>query len=95
MTKLTARRCETAKPDGTAKDQILGDGDGLFLRVRPNGTKTWLVEYEFRARRRKYRIGIYDAAMRGPVCSITWKCFTTGSDGTHRLATRPRYRSRR
>src|SRR5437868_14834659 len=28
-------------------------------------------------------------------CSITWKCFTTGSAGTHRLTTRPRYRSRR
>jgi len=26
---------------------------------------------------------------------VIWKCFTTGSDGTHRLATRPRYRSRR
>src|SRR5438105_8816054 len=35
------------------------------------------------------------ATMRGSACSITWKCFTTGSDGTHRLATRPRYRSRR
>src|SRR5438270_7200927 len=35
------------------------------------------------------------ATMRGSACSITWKDFTTGSDGTHRLATRPRYRSRR
>ncbi len=35
------------------------------------------------------------ATMRGSACSITWKCFTTGSDGTHQLATRPRYRSRR
>jgi hypothetical protein len=33
--------------------------------------------------------------VHGPVCSITWKCSTTGSVGTHRLATRPRYRSRR
>ncbi len=33
--------------------------------------------------------------MRVQVCSITWKCFTTGSDGTHQLATRPHYHSRR
>jgi len=28
-------------------------------------------------------------------CSITRKCFTTGSDATHRFASRLRYRSRR
>jgi hypothetical protein len=61
MAKLSARGCETAKPEGTGKDRFLGDGDGLFLRVRPNGTKTWIVEYEFRSRRRKYTVGVFDA----------------------------------
>jgi len=60
MAKLTARTCETAKPEGTGKDRLLGDGDGLFLRVRPNGTKTWLIEYEFQKRRRKYTVGAFD-----------------------------------
>lgn len=41
---------------------MLGDGDGLFLRVRPQGTKTWVIEYEFRGCRRKYSIGVYDPA---------------------------------
>src|SRR6266567_2637862 len=52
MSKLSARTCETAKASTSAMDRLLGDGDGLFLRVRPNGTKTWVVEYEFQARRR-------------------------------------------
>jgi integrase len=60
MAKLTARTCETVKPEGTGKDRVIGDGDGLSLRVRSNGTKTWLIEYVFQACRRKYTIGAYD-----------------------------------
>ncbi len=58
MGKLAATSCETAKPD-PKRDRILGDGDGLFLRVRPHGTKTWVIEYEFQGRRTKYTIGAY------------------------------------
>lgn len=39
---------------------MLGDGDGLFLRVRPHGTKTWRIEYEFNGSCTKYTIGVYD-----------------------------------
>ncbi|MEP6610096.1 MAG: tyrosine-type recombinase/integrase [Burkholderiaceae bacterium] len=60
MSKLSARICETAKPDDSGRDRLLGDGDGLCLRVRH--TKTWVVEYVFQARRRKYTIGVFDAA---------------------------------
>ncbi|KIO50272.1 hypothetical protein SQ11_00780 [Nitrosospira sp. NpAV] len=35
------------------------DGDGLSLRVRPHGTKTWTIEYEFQGSRTKYTIGGY------------------------------------
>jgi len=62
MAKLSARSCETAKPDPNSKDRPLGDGDGLFLRIRPNVTKTWTVEFTFQSRRRKFVIGTYDAA---------------------------------
>lgn len=58
MGKLAAVTCESAKPD-KGRDRLLGDGDGLFLRVRPHGTKTWLIEYEFSGRRTKYTIGVY------------------------------------
>ena len=58
MGKLAAVTCETAKPD-PKRDRLLGDGDGLFLRVRPHGTKTWVIEYEFHGTRTKYTIGGY------------------------------------
>jgi len=59
MGKLAAVTCETAKPD-KSRDRLLGDGDGLFLRVRPHGTKTWLIEYIFNGARTKYSVGTYD-----------------------------------
>lgn len=58
MGKLAAVTCETAKPD-LKRDRLIGDGDGLFLRVRPHGTKTWVIEYEHKGRRTKYTIGSY------------------------------------
>ena len=58
MAKLSAKFCETAKADATGKDRLWCDGDGLFLRVRPNATKTWMVEYAFQGRRRKFTMGI-------------------------------------
>ena len=56
MTKLTAMACEKAK-SFQDKDRLLADGDGLSLRIRPNGTKTWIIEYVFDKKRRKYTIG--------------------------------------
>jgi hypothetical protein len=56
MDKLAAVACESAKPD-KGHDRLLGDG--LFLHIRPQGTKTWLIEYEFGGKRRKYTIGAY------------------------------------
>lgn len=61
MGKLAATTCETAKPT-PGKDRILRDGDGLMLRIRPNGTKTWVVEYLHVGERTKYTIGHYDCA---------------------------------
>lgn len=58
MGKLAAVTCETAKPD-PKRDRFIGDGDGLSLRVRPHGTKTWVIEYEHQGRRTKYTIGGY------------------------------------
>jgi Arm DNA-binding domain len=58
MGKLAAVTCETVKPN-KARDRLVGDGDGLFLRIRPNGTKTWVIEYDFKGERRKYTIGLY------------------------------------
>lgn len=58
MKRLTSATCEAAKPD-EKRDRLIGDGDGLFLRVRPHGTKTWVVEYKHQGKRSKYTIGTY------------------------------------
>ena len=43
MGKLTAKAVENALPRD--KEYKLHDGDGLFLRVRPSGVKSWLFSY--------------------------------------------------
>lgn len=44
VTPLTDPKCEAAKPRG--KDYTLFDGQGLFLLVRPNGTKVWRFKFK-------------------------------------------------
>src|SRR6266404_6501715 len=59
MAKLTDATCKAAKPRANG-DVLLGDGNGLYLRVRPGGTKVWVVDYLVRGTRRKVNIGNYD-----------------------------------
>lgn len=51
---------------------MLGDGDGLYPRIRPDGTRTWLSEYLFARRRRKYTIGILDKDGAGGESISSW-----------------------
>lgn len=46
---------ENAKP--VAKEYLLADGNGLFLRVRPTGAKDWLLIYTFARKRNKLGLG--------------------------------------
>ena len=43
---LTDTRCRTAKP--TDKPYKLSDGKGLYLEVKPNGTRAWRYRFELR-----------------------------------------------
>jgi hypothetical protein len=43
MSKLTAKKVENALP--RKKEYKLHDGEGLFLRVRPSGAKSWLFSF--------------------------------------------------
>lgn len=58
MAKLTDRACANTKqkPDG---DVLLGDGNGLYLRIRPGGSRVWIVDYLVKGKRRKVSIGNY------------------------------------
>lgn len=53
--KLTQLAISSAKPK--AKEYLLGDGGGLYLRVRPAGEKDWLFKYCFAGKRCKIGLG--------------------------------------
>lgn len=57
MPSLTDAKCRNAKP--TDKPQRLGDGGGLFLEVRPNGSKLWRYRYEIAGRENMLALGDY------------------------------------
>jgi integrase len=53
--RLNDRQIRLAKP--TEKEYLLSDGQGLFLRVRPEGGKDWLFVFTFAGKRRKMGLG--------------------------------------
>ena len=55
MTKLSARRVETLKEPG-----FYGDGDGLYLSVKPSGAKSWILRTVVHGRRRDLGVGSSD-----------------------------------
>lgn len=54
---LTDTEVRNAKPK--AKDYVLNDGDGLYLRISPKGVKTWLFIYTLHDDRAKFTLGGY------------------------------------
>jgi len=57
MQKLTDSRCRNIKP--TNKEQKLFDGGGLYLKVKPNGSKTWHLKYRFAGKEKLLSFGKY------------------------------------
>jgi hypothetical protein len=51
---LTARRF-----DAITKPGRHGDGHGLYLEVKPSGSKSWVLLYTFGGRRREMGLGRY------------------------------------
>ncbi len=58
---LTDTEIKLAKPK--AKEYNLADGNGLYLRVKPNGTKFWLFNYSrpYTRKRANISLGEYPA----------------------------------
>jgi hypothetical protein len=54
---LTDAKVRTAKP--TDKPYKLTDGGGLFLLVKPNGSKLWHYKYRLDGKEGLYSIGVY------------------------------------
>lgn len=55
--KLTDRACKTAKAE--SKQTKLFDGGGLYLLVRPNGSKLWQMKYRYLGTEKTLSIGPY------------------------------------
>jgi hypothetical protein len=55
--KLSEAKIRSAKPKETAYK--IGDGDGLYLFITPNGHKYWRMKYFFENRERVLSIGPY------------------------------------
>jgi integrase len=50
--KLTARRVKTARKIG-----LLGDGNGLYLKIDPGGSKSWVFRFQVRGKPRRHGLG--------------------------------------
>lgn len=57
INKLTDLAIRNAKP-GSAPKRI-ADGGGLFLEIRPNGSKYWRLAYRFNKRQKLLALGVY------------------------------------
>ncbi len=57
MGKLTATGVQQAK--GQSKAVKLADGGGLYLLVKPNGTKYWRYNYRYAGKRKTLALGVY------------------------------------
>ncbi|MBD3764008.1 MAG: DUF4102 domain-containing protein [Rhodobacterales bacterium] len=55
MSKLSARRVETLKEPG-----FYGDGDDLYLAVKPSGAKSWILRTVVHGKRRDLGVGPSD-----------------------------------
>jgi len=54
MAKLTAKKVESTTP--RSKEYKLHDGEGLFLRIRPSGAKSWLFSFSLPGDQRLIRM---------------------------------------
>ncbi len=59
MTKLTEIAIKSAKPGNGIRK--LSDGNGLVLRVHPNGSKYWVFRYRYLGKEKNLSLGIYPA----------------------------------
>jgi integrase len=57
MGKLTATRVKQTK--GQSKPVKLPDGGGLYLLVKPNGSKYWRYDYRYAGKRKTLALGVY------------------------------------
>ena len=76
--QLTELSIKQAKPK--EKQYKLTDGDGMYLRVYPNGSKYWQLQYWFEGKQKILSLGVWpDVSF---VAVGTSGTLLTSSDGT-------------
>lgn len=54
---LSDMKCKTAKP--AKKAYKLADGYGLYLEIRPNGSRYWRMKYRYLGKENRISLGVY------------------------------------
>jgi integrase len=54
---MTTEKLTIAKVEAARRPGMLGDGAGLYLAVRPGGSKSWMFRYTFGGRQRRMGLG--------------------------------------
>jgi integrase len=86
--QLTARRVDTIKAPG-----YYPDGDGLYLRVAPGGTKAWIYRYTIGGRTRDCGLGSYPAVSLAAAREEAVRCRQLRSAGLDPIEERKKQRA--
>ena len=80
---LTDSKVRNAKP--SLKEYNLADGNGLHLRVKPNGSKTWIYNYKrpHDGKRTNLGLGVYPSISLVNARALRDKCREQISLGTN------------
>lgn len=60
INRLTDQECRKAQPD-PGREKRLFDGGGLYLAIRPSGSRSWKLKYRWQGAEKKLTIGAYPA----------------------------------
>src|SRR5262245_33433416 len=81
--KLTDTACRA-----TSKPGILGDGGGLYLNVKPSGTKSWAFIWKRDGKRREMGLGAYPAIKLAKARKLAAGCREAVAEGRDPIAER-------
>ena len=69
---LSDTKARNAKP--RSKPYKIADGDGLFLLVKPSGSKYWRMRYFFAGKEKLLALGVYPEVPLGDARELALQC---------------------
>lgn len=83
INKLTDTECKAASKPG-----MLGDGGGLYLNVKPTGSKSWAFVWKASGKRREMGLGAYPAISLAKARKLAVECRESVAEGHNPIAER-------